>query len=94
MRTQIAIIGAGPAGLMLGRLLELAGIDAVILERRSADYVLGRIRAGVLEQGTVELLDRVGAGMRMHAEGLIHTGVELSFDGDHHRIDFTSLIGE
>ena len=94
MRTQVAIIGAGPAGLMLGRLLELASIDAVILERRSADYVLGRIRAGVLEQGTVDLLDRVGAGARMHAEGLVHTGVELSFDGDHHRIDFRSLIGE
>ena len=94
MRTQIAIIGAGPAGLMLGRLLELAGIDAVILERRSADYVLGRIRAGVLEQGTVELMDRVGAGARMHAEGLVHDGVELSFDGDHHRIDFKRLIGE
>ena len=94
MRTQVAIIGAGPAGLMLGRLLELAGIDAVILERRSADYVMGRIRAGVLEQGSVELLDRVGAGTRMHAEGLVHEGVELSFDGDHHRIDFKGMIGE
>ncbi len=94
MRTQVAIIGAGPAGLMLGRLLELAGIDAVILERRSAGYVLGRIRAGVLEQGSVELLDRIGAGARMHAEGLVHEGVELSFDGDHHRIDFKGLIGE
>jgi p-hydroxybenzoate 3-monooxygenase len=94
MRTQVAIIGAGPAGLMLGRLLELAGIDAIILERRSADYVLGRIRAGVLEQGSVALLDRVGAGARMHAGGLIHEGVELSFDGDHHRIDFRRLINE
>jgi p-hydroxybenzoate 3-monooxygenase len=94
MRTQVAIIGAGPAGLMLGRLLELAGIDAVILERRSADYVLGRIRAGVLEQGTVDLMDRAGAGTRMHAEGLVHDGVELSFDADRHRIDFRSLIGE
>jgi p-hydroxybenzoate 3-monooxygenase len=94
MRTQVAIIGAGPAGLMLGRLLELAGIDAVILERRSADYVLGRIRAGVLEQGTVDLMDRAGAGARMHAEGLVHDGVELSFDGDSHRIDFRSLVGE
>lgn len=94
MRTQVAIVGAGPAGLMLGRLLELAGIDAVILERQSADYVLGRIRAGVLEQESVALLDRVGAGRRMHAEGLVHRGVELSFDGDRHRIDFTRLIGE
>lgn len=94
MRTQVAIIGAGPAGLMLGRLLELAGVDAVILERRSADYVLGRIRAGVLEHGTVELMDRAGAGVRMHAEGLVHEGVELSFDGDRHRIDFNALIGQ
>jgi p-hydroxybenzoate 3-monooxygenase len=88
VRTQVAIIGAGPAGLMLGRLLELAGIDSVILERRSGEYVLGRIRAGVLEQGTMDLLDAAGVGARMHAEGLVHTGVHLSFDGDHRRIDF------
>jgi p-hydroxybenzoate 3-monooxygenase len=88
MRTQVAIIGAGPAGLMLGRLLELAGIDSVILERKSADYVLGRIRAGVLEQGTMDLLDAAGVGARMHTEGLVHTGVHLSFDGDHQRLDF------
>ncbi len=94
MRTQVAIIGAGPAGLMLGRLLELAGIDAVILERKSADYVLGRIRAGVLEWGSVELMERVGLGKRMHAEGLVHRGVELSFDGDRQRIDFTALVGK
>jgi p-hydroxybenzoate 3-monooxygenase len=94
MRTQIVIVGAGPAGLMLGRLLELAGIDAVILERRSADYVLGRIRAGVLEWGSVELMDKVGVGARMHAEGLVHHGVELSFDGDRQRIDFTDLVGK
>lgn len=93
MRHQVVIVGAGPAGLMLGRLLELAGIDAVILERRSADYVLGRIRAGVLEQGTVNLMDRAEAGARMHAEGLVHQGIELSFDGDSHRIDFGALIG-
>lgn len=86
-------MGAGPAGLMLGRLLELAGIDAVILERRSADYVLGRIRAGVLEQGTVDLMDRAQAGGRMHAEGLVHHGIELSFDGYRHRVDFSRLIG-
>jgi p-hydroxybenzoate 3-monooxygenase len=90
----VVIVGAGPAGLMLGRLLELAGVDAIILERKSAEYVLGRIRAGVLEWGTVELLDRVGVGARMHAEGLVHQGVELSFDGDRQRIDFTALIGK
>lgn len=93
MRTEVIIIGAGPAGLMLGRLLELAGIDAIILERKSPDYVLGRIRAGVLEQGTMELMDRAGVGARMHAEGLIHHGIELSFDGDRQRLDFTDLIG-
>ena len=92
MRTQIVIIGAGPAGLMLGRLLELAGVEAVILERKSADYVLGRIRAGVLEWGSVELMDRAEAGARMHAEGLVHHGVHLSFDGDRQRIDFTDLV--
>jgi p-hydroxybenzoate 3-monooxygenase len=73
---------------MLGRLLEIAGIDTIILERRSADYVLGRIRAGVLEQGTMDMLDAAGVGARMHAEGLVHSGVELSFDGDMHRVDF------
>ncbi|MBE0579060.1 4-hydroxybenzoate 3-monooxygenase [Devosia sp.] len=93
MRHQVVIVGAGPAGLMLGRLLELAGVDAVIIERRSADYVLGRIRAGVLEQGSVALMDRAQASQRMHAEGLIHHGIELSFDGDSHRIDFSELIG-
>lgn len=93
MRHQVVIVGAGPAGLMLGRLLELAGVDAVIIERKSADYVLGRIRAGVLEQGSVALMDRAQASQRMHAEGLIHHGIELSFDGDSHRIDFSELIG-
>lgn len=88
MRTQVAIIGAGPAGLMLGRLLELSGIDNIILERKSAEYVLGRIRAGVLEEGSMSLLDGAGVGERMHREGLVHRGVELSFDGNVHRIDF------
>ncbi len=93
MRTQVAIIGAGPAGLTLGRLLETAGIDAVIIEQRSADYVLGRIRAGVLEQSSVDLLRRMGVNQRMDAEGIVHDGVELSFDGDMLRIDFNELIG-
>ncbi|WEX10494.1 4-hydroxybenzoate 3-monooxygenase [Chelativorans sp. AA-79] len=93
MRTQVAIIGAGPAGLTLGRLLECAGIDAVILERRSAGHVLSRIRAGVLEQGSADLLERIGVGGRMRREGIPHDGVELSFDGDMLRIDFHGLIG-
>ncbi|MGO4571604.1 4-hydroxybenzoate 3-monooxygenase [Microvirga sp. 2TAF3] len=93
MRTQVVIIGAGPAGLLLGRLLDNQGIDTIILERRSQDYVLGRIRAGVLEQGTVELLDKAGAGERMRAKGLVHDGVEFCFDGDRHRFNFRELIG-
>ena len=92
-RTQVAIVGAGPAGLMLGHLLTREGIDNVIIERQSADYVLGRIRAGVLEQGTVDLLEQSGAGHRMRAEGLPHHGFELSFDGDTLRIDLQGLTG-
>ncbi len=86
-RAQVVIIGAGPSGLLLGQLLHGSGIDAVILERQAPDYVLGRIRAGVLEQGTVGLLDKVGAGARCAAEGLVHDGVELAFGGARHRID-------
>ncbi|WMT90242.1 4-hydroxybenzoate 3-monooxygenase [Pelagibacterium sp. H642] len=93
MRTQVAIIGAGPAGLTLGRLLERAGIDAIIIEQRSADYVLGRIRAGVLEQSSVDLLRDLGVNARMDAEGIPHDGVELSFDGDMLRINFHELVG-
>ena len=77
MRTQVVITGAGPAGLLLGRLLEQRGVEALILERRSGDYVLGRIRAGILEHGTRVLLNEAGVGARMEAEGLPHDGVEL-----------------
>jgi p-hydroxybenzoate 3-monooxygenase len=94
MRTQVAIVGAGPSGLLLGALLHQAGIDAVIVEQRSADYVLGRIRAGVLEQTTVDLLERAGVAERLHAEGLPHDGTELAFDGRLHRIDFKGLTGK
>jgi p-hydroxybenzoate 3-monooxygenase len=93
MRTQVAIIGAGPAGLLLGRLLEQSGIDSIILERRSREYVLGRIRAGVLETGSVALLRQAGLGARMQAEGLEHDGCSLAFDGDLLRLDFRALIG-
>ena len=93
MRTQVAIIGAGPSGLLLGQLLHKAGIDAVVIERQSPDYVLGRIRAGVLEQITMDLLDKAGVGQRMHAEGLPHGGIELLFKGARHRIDLNGLTG-
>ncbi len=93
MRTQVAIIGSGPAGLLLGQRLHDNGIEAVILERRSKDYVLGRIRAGVLEQGTVDLIDQIGCGRRMHEEGLIHTGIELCFGGARHRVDLNGTTG-
>ncbi len=91
MRTQVAIVGAGPSGLLLGQLLFKAGIDNVIIERQSADYVLSRIRAGVLEQVMVDLMDECGVGARMHREGLVHKGIELLFQGTRHRIDFPSL---
>jgi len=93
MRTQVAIIGAGPSGLLLSQLLHLNGIDTVVLERRTADYVLGRIRAGVLEQGMVELLREAGAGDRMDREALIHDGTDICFNGTRHRIDFKGLTG-
>src|SRR5471032_2297490 len=92
-RTQVAIIGAGPSGLLLGQLLHEAGIDNVILEARTPDYVLGRIRAGVLEQPTVELLEQAGVGKRLRRDGLRHGGTELAFDGRLHRIDFERLTG-
>ncbi len=92
-RTQVAIIGAGPSGLLLGQLLHKAGIANVVLEARSPDYVLGRIRAGVLEQVTTDLLDEAGVGARMHREGLVHDGIELAFAGQRHRIDLKALTG-
>jgi p-hydroxybenzoate 3-monooxygenase len=93
MRTQVAIIGAGPSGLLLGQLLTRAGIDNVILERHTQTHVLGRIRAGVLEQGAVNLLDEAGAGARLHAEGLVHGGIEIAWAGGRHRIDLNGLAG-
>jgi p-hydroxybenzoate 3-monooxygenase len=92
-RTQVAIIGAGPSGLLLGQLLARAGIEAVILERQTGEHVLGRIRAGVLEQVCVDLLDEVGVGARMHREGLVHDGFELLWNGRRHRIDMRGLTG-
>jgi p-hydroxybenzoate 3-monooxygenase len=94
LRTKVAIIGAGPAGLLLGQLLHISGIDNIILERQTPDYVLGRIRAGLLEEGTVALLDQVGASERAHREGLVHHGVELAFGGVRHRIDMTAATGK
>jgi p-hydroxybenzoate 3-monooxygenase len=93
MRTQVAIIGAGPSGLLLGQLLHKAGIDAIVLERQSGDYVLTRIRAGVLEQVSMDLLDEVGVGGRMHREGLVHGGFDMLFKGERHRIDMHRLTG-
>ena len=92
-RTQVAIIGAGPAGLLLGRLLSRAGIDAVILEARSREYVEARIRAGVLEQGTVDVLHAAGVADRLDREGLRHGGIYLSFDGARHHIPMEELTG-
>lgn len=94
MRTQVAIVGAGPSGLLLGELLARAGIETIILEHRSAEYVLSRIRAGVLERGLVDMLARVGAADRLWREGLIHTGIEMSFGGARHRIDLAGPTGD
>ncbi len=91
--TQVVIVGSGPSGLLLSRLLHLHGIANIVLERRSQEHVLGRVRAGVLEAGTVELLDEANAGARLHREGLVHQGMELSFEGSRHRIDFGALTG-
>ena len=93
MKTQVAIIGAGPSGLLLGQLLHKAGIDNVIVERQTPEYVLGRIRAGVLEQGTVDLLREAGVSRRMDSEGLVHEGVELLVGGRRQRLDLKALTG-
>ena len=93
MRTQVGIVGAGPAGLLLAHLLNREGIDSIIVENRSREYVEHRVRAGVLEQGTVDLLTEAGVGERMQREGLRHHGIELRFGGRGHRIDMASLTG-
>jgi p-hydroxybenzoate 3-monooxygenase len=93
VRTQVGIVGAGPAGLVLARLLERAGIESVVLESRSRAYVEQRIRAGVLEQGTVDLLDELEVSERLHREGLVHRGIWLRFEGENHYLPMTELTG-
>ena len=93
MRTQVVIVGAGPSGLLLGQLLHRAGVDAILLERQSPDYVLSRIRAGVLEQVTLDVLAQAGVDQRLNQEGLVHTGFDLLFKGQRHRIDLAGLTG-
>ena len=92
-RVQVLIIGSGPAGLLLGQLLHNIGVETLILERQSQEYVLSRIRAGVLEQGTTELLELAGCGERMRVEGIIHSGFDLAFDGQRYRIDLQEMSG-
>ena len=91
--TQVGIIGAGPAGLLLAHLLHQQGIESVVLEARSRDYVEQRVRAGVLEHGTVETLTDAGVGDRLQREGMVHEGIELRFGGQGHRIDLRELTG-
>ncbi|MEA2996688.1 MAG: p-hydroxybenzoate 3-monooxygenase, partial [Alphaproteobacteria bacterium] len=93
MRTQVGIVGAGPAGLMLALLLRRAGIDAIVLEARSRHYIEHRIRAGLLEQWVADLLTELGMGDRMRREGMFHDGIYLNFDGSLHHLDFRKLIG-
>jgi p-hydroxybenzoate 3-monooxygenase len=93
MRTQVGIVGAGPAGLMLAHLLHLDGVESVVLEARSREHVEQRVRAGVLEQGTVELLERAGVGERMRQQGMVHHGIELRFGRRRHRVPLTDLTG-
>lgn len=93
MRTQVGIVGAGPAGLLLAHLLRQQGIESIVIENRSREYVESRIRAGVLEQGTVDILNESGVGERLRQQGLVHHGIELSFNGRRHRINFQELTG-
>ncbi|OZC53652.1 4-hydroxybenzoate 3-monooxygenase [Rhodococcus sp. 06-621-2] len=93
MRTEVAIIGAGPAGLLLSHLLAEQGVDSILIETRSQEYVLSRIRAGILEHSTVQLLDDIGLGARLHAEGQEHRGIYLQWPEERHHIDFTDLVG-
>jgi p-hydroxybenzoate 3-monooxygenase len=92
-RTQVVIVGGGPSGLLLGQLLHKAAIEAIVLERQTGDYVLSRIRAGVLEQVCIDLMDEAGVGARMHREGLVHGGFEMLYGGQRHRIDMNKLTG-
>jgi p-hydroxybenzoate 3-monooxygenase len=93
LRTQVAIVGAGPAGLMLGHLLHRRGIDSIIIENRSQQYVIDRVRAGVLEQATVDLMKEVGVGDRLSRDGLRHDGLYIAFAGERHRLDMSALTG-
>lgn len=93
MKTKVAIIGGGPSGLLLSQLLHTRGIDSVVLERKTKDYVLGRIRAGVLEQGLVKLMEEAGCGERMHAEGYLHNGTLISYGEEMFRVDFAEHTG-
>ncbi|CAM5479002.1 4-hydroxybenzoate 3-monooxygenase [Leifsonia shinshuensis] len=93
MRTQVAIIGAGPAGLLLGHILRRAGVGFVILEQKSREYVLGRVRAGVLEQGSVDILRELGLDADLEARGLTHHGIYLQYEGERHHLDFVDLVG-
>ncbi|MEM7258732.1 MAG: FAD-dependent monooxygenase, partial [Pseudomonadota bacterium] len=94
IKTQVCIIGSGPSGLLLSQLLARAGIDSILLDRKNRQYIESRIRAGVLESGTVTALEEAGVAQRLHAEGIRHDGFDLAFDGERHRIDLAGLTGK
>lgn len=94
IKTQVCIIGAGPSGLLLSQLLANAGVDSIVIDRKDRAYIEGRVRAGVLEQGTVTALEEAGVAGRLHREGLPHSGFDLAFDGDRHRVDIEALTGK